>query len=75
MWPPRIQSYERSCMNCKWFDFNPKRTDKFGNRVKLNRECCYPGPITTRRGVCQMWKDARTFMQKLKGIRVQKGFC
>jgi len=75
MWPPRISDHEKSCANCYWFMFNPKRTDRFGNPVRMNRECCYDGAITTRGGVCQMWKDTRTFMQKLKGIRVKKGFC
>ena len=74
MWPPKIQGWERSCVNCKWFTFADRR-DNFGNPVKLNRECTYPGPVKVKNGVCQMWKDTRTLAQKLKGERVKKGFC
>lgn len=75
MWPPRVQEYEKSCVNCHWFMFNPKRTDKFGVPVKMNRECCYEGSVELKGGVCRMWKDARTLMQKLKGIKIKKSFC
>jgi len=66
---PRISEYNRSCLNCKWFDFNPDRP------IKLNRECMYPEPVKIKRGVCQMWKDTRTLWQRLKGERVMKAFC
>lgn len=66
---PRISEYQKSCLNCGWFDFNPARPRK------LNRECCYEGKVTTKRGVCQMWKDTRTPEQAERGELVMKGFC
>ena len=72
---PKISEYNRSCCNCKYFDF-ADREDAFGNPIKgLNRECTYPKAVTTIRGVCRMWKDTRTLMERLKGHKVMKGFC
>ena len=66
---PTISKKDRSCLNCKKFDFNPERP------VKMNRECMYPAPVTVEDGVCQMWLDMRTLKQKLQGKTPMKRFC
>ena len=76
LWPPTISDHEKSCTNCKWFQFSDKRKDRFGNPIKSwNRECCYEGAIIVKGDVCQMWEDTRTLKEKLQGKRVKKGFC
>lgn len=79
---PKIPRSDRSCLNCKHFTFNPYRTDKFGNPVRMNRECCFgldeqgrTKPISMKWGRCESWGDMRSFWQRLRGERPQKGFC
>ena len=67
--PPQISPRDRTCLNCKHFEFNPARPKK------LNRECMFDGPIVTKYGVCQMWEDMRTEEEKANDIFPQKTFC
>lgn len=68
---PKISEYERSCLNCKHLNFKFMQS----GRRKLNRECCYEGTISVKRGVCQQWEDTRTFMQRLRRQKIMKAFC
>jgi hypothetical protein len=65
---------KHNCSNCGWFDYNVQR---FGTLEKArahgNRECLYPGKLEGKAGTCAMWKDGRTFVQRLKGEKIMKG--
>lgn len=69
MFIPAVSSSEKSCVNCAWFDFNPARPRR------LNRECLCKGSVTLKDGVCQQWRDTRTFKQRLLRRKVKKAFC
>lgn len=77
MGAPKISEYQKSCLNCGWFDFNPERKHVLRNgEVSYgNRMCMYSGKIRIKNGVCQCWKDCRTPEQIANGELIMKGFC
>lgn len=75
---PKISEYEQSCLNCDWFRFREgyRHVNSDGTVSRGNRVCqCPAEQYRVVNGVCKGWKDTRTWVQRLRGEKVMKGFC